>query len=179
MSLNWRVIRCRKTDAKFPTLKKKSKCRTCDREVSKIRHDGRRIFGQNVVVKLKVESRNHNTVLKLQLNWFYFQRQILFSERKSDNFNQLLIYPFLQLAILQIAGCGLRKHTTILCIYRFLLAFRCKYVTFDFQNTSFVKVRIWRLQLSNSAQRKAEVGTKFISSKNVSKFCMPGKKIRE
>ena len=31
-------------------LKKKSKCRTCDRKVSKIRHDGRRIFGQNVVV---------------------------------------------------------------------------------------------------------------------------------
>ena len=29
---------------------KKSECRTCDREVSKIRQYGRRIFGRNVVV---------------------------------------------------------------------------------------------------------------------------------
>ena len=50
MSLNRRLFRCRKPEDKFPTLNKKSKCRTCDREVSKIRHDGRRIFGQNVVV---------------------------------------------------------------------------------------------------------------------------------
>ena len=50
MSLNRWLLKCRITDDKFPTLKKKSKCHTCDREVSKIRHDGRRIFGRNVVV---------------------------------------------------------------------------------------------------------------------------------
>ena len=48
MSLNRRLFRCRITDDKFPTLKKKSKCHTCDKKVSKIRHDGRRIFGRNV-----------------------------------------------------------------------------------------------------------------------------------
>ena len=50
VSLKRRLPRCRITDEKFPTVKKKSKCRSCDREVSKIRHDSRRIFGQNVVV---------------------------------------------------------------------------------------------------------------------------------
>ena len=50
MLLKRRLFKCRITDAKFPTLKKKSKCRTCDRKVSKIPHDSRRILGRNVVV---------------------------------------------------------------------------------------------------------------------------------
>ena len=50
MSLKRRWLKCRLTDDKFPTLQKKPKCRTCDGKVSKIRHDDRRIFGQNVVV---------------------------------------------------------------------------------------------------------------------------------
>ena len=56
MSLKRRFFKCRLTDDKFPTLQKKPKCRTCDREVSKIRHDGRRIFGQNVVVSEEVQN---------------------------------------------------------------------------------------------------------------------------
>ena len=51
MSLNQRLLRCQIIDDNFPTLITKPKCHTCDREVSKIRHDGRRIFGRNVVVE--------------------------------------------------------------------------------------------------------------------------------
>ena len=65
MSLNQRFLRCRITNDNFSTLKKKSKCRTCDREVSKIRHDGRRIFGQNVVVYEKGKARRATQVLGL------------------------------------------------------------------------------------------------------------------
>ena len=104
MSLKRRLLKCRLTEAKFPTLQKKTKCRTCDREVSKIRHDGRRIFGRNVVV---ISNPRRMTgcmenfmlyVMKLSTQRNYFMNSL--SEGQSDILERriptpkfILVYP--------------------------------------------------------------------------------------